>query len=163
MNLFPSTSTIRAGLLTVLLQALSHPAAAEVPSSPPATFPGEKLGTVEGRWIAPWVYSSSNLVGEHQHERTVRWYDAKGAVIKEISGLKVSSFPDYVTEVLLLGLDMVALDLETGKTVALWEDKKQKPTYGRLMRTGDDLYIVGAMDFFKLNLEDIEAKRHGWK
>jgi hypothetical protein len=97
MNLFPSTSTIRAALLAVLLQGLSHSAGAGVPHSPPATFPGAKLGSVEGRWIAPWVYSFMNSVGEH-HERTVRWYDAKGAIIKEISGLKVSDFPDYVTE-----------------------------------------------------------------
>ena len=385
MNLFPSTSILRAGLLAVLLlQALSHySAGAGMPGLPPPAFPGEKLGSVEDRWIAPWVYTFMNSVGVH-HERTVRWYDAKGAIIKEISGLKVSNFPDFVTEwvddrfyihgvftpwkfelprksapglwsgfhyghgeiflnqyyvrpgesmidvydhgkpagtagpfwdyreqrlslgddgctalmtwkdaekktsqvvvigpnaaircrmncgedvrapftiaegkgalleiegrrrpeapevpfryvgadgethefslppnarplvslpstdlvlfashlenerfllvhvrtgkivwdvlspvrmypnvatqalvlkdkVLLLGLDMAALDLETGKTVALWEDRKQKPMYGRLMQTGDALYIVSATEFFKLNLEDIEAKRNGWK
>jgi hypothetical protein len=386
MKLFPLTSTLLAGWLAVLLQVLSQSAAAGVPYMPPATFPGTKLGAVEGRWIAPWVYSFSSKVGEHRFERTVRWYDANGVVIKELSGLKVSDFPDFVTEwvddrfyihgvysswkfelprkaapgmrpgfhcargeifldryyvrlgesmidvydhgklagtagpfrdhrdqslaqsddgctalmtwkdaekkiaqavvigpnaaircrvdcgedarapftiaggkgalleiegrrsseapevpfryvgadgetrefslppnarplvslpstdlvlfasqlqnerfllvhvrtgkvvwdvpspvrmypsvstqamvvkdkgqVLLLGLDMAALDLETGKAVALWENKKEKPMFGRLVQAGDDLYIISALDFFKLNLEDIEAKRNGWK
>lgn len=70
-------------------------------------------------------------------------------------------------KILVVGLDVAALDLKTGKVVATWKSQ-WKPELDSLPRAfftrqGGDIYIVGERQFFRLNLRDIDLKVHGWE
>jgi hypothetical protein len=70
--------------------------------------------------------------------------------------------------ILLLGIDIAAVDLKTGELRAIWKstwnERTNRPVpVGGFYRLGDDIYIVGNDSFFKMNLRDIKLKVHGWE
>lgn len=66
-------------------------------------------------------------------------------------------------KLLLLNMDAAAVDPRSGEVLGVWKAQQRTPAVGAFYRRGDDIYIVGDNQFFKLDLDDIAAKRNGWK
>jgi hypothetical protein len=62
-------------------------------------MPGEVLGGVQSRWLAPYVLEFSFGVGanasQHQGARLVRWLNRDGSIRKELSGRNLVTQPGY--------------------------------------------------------------------
>ena len=86
---FPVACFRVAVVASVLGLAPTHRVSAGPPPGPIRTFPGTQEAWVRAGWIAPFVYHSSCLVQGHS-ETSVRWYDARGLVVKEVSGPRVT-------------------------------------------------------------------------
>ena len=67
------------------------------PPPPPRRSPGSVKGRIRARWLAPYVFAVSGTVGKTPIT-TVRWFNEKGEVVKELSGPGVSTGAGFVRE-----------------------------------------------------------------
>ena len=59
-------------------------------------LPGTSIGQTESRWIAPYALATRYRVGQ-THVSTVRWFDDKGRVMKELTG-NLEARNDFIAE-----------------------------------------------------------------
>ncbi len=71
---------------------------AGVPPPPAQRLPGPTLGQLESYWLAPYVRVTTDRLGERS-TTSVRWFDATGRVVREVSGPGVDARQGYVDEV----------------------------------------------------------------
>jgi hypothetical protein len=86
-------------------------------------------------------------------------FDGHGSWMGESLSLEIDK-PEWIRV-------LYAVDAKTGKTVASWRpDPDRRLERGRgefFCWSGGKFYFVADNEFTELNLEDITAKRHGWK
>lgn len=63
----------------------------------PRKLPGRTLGSTETRWLAPYVLLTSHRVG-NTGVTSVRWFDADGKVVRELSGPGVDACVGFLTD-----------------------------------------------------------------
>jgi hypothetical protein len=80
-------------LLTAPVVTLAWP-----PPASPRPLPGDVKGWLTARWLGPYVSATLQRAGTTQLT-TVRWLDADGKVLRELSGPRVDAHPAFVYEI----------------------------------------------------------------
>lgn len=83
--------------LVIALVLLLADSADAPPPPPPITLPGAVNGRVGTRWLAPYVIATTERVGS-RWTTSVRWFDADGKVVRELSGPRVDAHAGYVSD-----------------------------------------------------------------
>lgn len=80
-------------LLSAFSSGLAHA------SAPPVLreLPGTTKGEAESRWIAPYALATSHFVGG-KGSTTIRWFDERGRVSRELSGCQIDARTDFICE-----------------------------------------------------------------
>lgn len=94
----PLTATGLGSAAALLLAATlaAPPASAGRPPPPPVTTPGQPVGEVSARWIAPYVLHVEEQVAGKSTQR-VRWFAPDGSVARELTGrLQVEANQGFV-------------------------------------------------------------------
>jgi hypothetical protein len=105
---------------------------------------------------------------EQELERFQIVHGSTGQVVWDIAS-PVRPIPNIATQaivsgnrVLLVGRDVAAVDLESGKLAAVWEPADARSIAGRFFRQGNEVFILTESAFFKLNFSDMDLKQSGW-
>jgi hypothetical protein len=75
------------------IESATHPKFGDESDSPP----GALMGEVRTEWVAPFVLAThyTNVEGQATN---VRWYDAEGQIIQQLSGPQIQARTDFVSE-----------------------------------------------------------------
>jgi hypothetical protein len=95
MRFFPFQACLLWLLFTVATACALGPDGPPIPRN----LPGEVLGGVQTRWLAPYVLEFSSGAGTNafrlQGARFVRWLNRDGSIRKELSGQNLTTQPGY--------------------------------------------------------------------